>query len=78
MPDNRLPAAGVQSAIYQALDLVNARQVREFSVPPTTLIGPAPSAAAGMFLRSAELSTFLLWWTACCYRPVLPMCWSVI
>lgn len=40
MPDNRLPAAGVQSAIYQALDLVNARQVREFSVPPTTLIGP--------------------------------------
>lgn len=47
MPDNRLPAAEVQSAIYQALDLVNARQVREFSVPPTTLIGPGAVGRSG-------------------------------
>lgn len=47
MPDNLLPAAEVQSAIYQALDLVNARQVREFSVPPTTLIGPGAIGRCG-------------------------------
>lgn len=47
MQDNRLPTEKVQSAIYQALDLLNARQVREFSVPPKTLIGPGAVGRSG-------------------------------
>lgn len=47
MADSYLPANAVQSAIYQALDFINACQVREFSVPPATLIGPGAIGRSG-------------------------------
>lgn len=37
----------MQSALYQALDMMNARNVREFSVPPTTFMGPGAVARCG-------------------------------
>lgn len=47
MSDNTFPAQAVQAAIYQALDSVNACQVRGFSVPPATLIGPGAIGRSG-------------------------------
>ena len=37
----------VSSVVYQAIDLINARSVREFSVPPSTFIGPGAIARIG-------------------------------
>jgi alcohol dehydrogenase len=42
----------VQAAIYQALDMVNARQFREFTVPPMTRIGPGATACSGQALAA--------------------------
>lgn len=44
------PAEQVQAAIYHALDMVSARQVREFAVPPATLMGPGAVARCGQAL----------------------------
>ena len=40
----------VQTALYQALDMMNARQVREFAVPPSTLMGPGAVSRCGQSL----------------------------
>ncbi|MDR3221241.1 MAG: iron-containing alcohol dehydrogenase [Candidatus Accumulibacter sp.] len=37
----------VGEVVYQAIDLMNAQAVREFSVPPSTLIGPGAIARIG-------------------------------
>lgn len=47
MPDNAFSAEMMQAAIFQALDAMNASRVREFSVPPTTLIGPGAIGRSG-------------------------------
>lgn len=44
------PAEQVQAAIYHALDMVSARQVREFAVPPATLMGPGGVTRSGQAL----------------------------
>ena len=44
------PGDLVQSALYQALDMMNARQVREFAVPPSTLMGPGAVSRCGQSL----------------------------
>ncbi|TNV22176.1 iron-containing alcohol dehydrogenase [Buttiauxella sp. B2] len=41
----------MQSALYQALDMMNARNVREFAVPPTTFMGPGAVSRCGEALR---------------------------
>ncbi|HEY3589256.1 MAG TPA: iron-containing alcohol dehydrogenase [Buttiauxella sp.] len=41
----------MQSALYQALDMMNARNVHEFAVPPTTFMGPGAVARCGGALR---------------------------
>lgn len=40
----------MQSALFQALDMMNARNVREFSVPPATFMGPGAVARSGAAL----------------------------
>jgi len=47
VPDNAFSAEMMQAAIFQALDAMNASRVREFSVPPTTLIGPGAIGRSG-------------------------------
>ncbi|WP_447883708.1 iron-containing alcohol dehydrogenase [Serratia fonticola] len=44
------PAEKVQAAIYHALDMVNARQVREFTVPAATFMGAGAAARSGQAL----------------------------
>ncbi len=50
MSDDNTSSATVQAAIYHALDMVNARQVREFAIPPVTLMGPGAAARCGQAL----------------------------
>lgn len=42
----------VSSVVYQAIDLINARSVREFSVPPSTFIGPGAIARIGQAIAA--------------------------
>ena len=43
----------VGRVIYRALDMLNARAVREFRVPPSTYIGPGATVrACGRTIRS--------------------------
>jgi alcohol dehydrogenase len=44
------PVEKVQAAIYHALDMVNARQVREFTVPPATVMGAGAVTRSGQAL----------------------------
>ncbi|AYN30063.1 EutG family ethanolamine utilization protein [Buttiauxella ferragutiae ATCC 51602] len=50
----------MQSALYQALDMMNARNVREFSVPPATFMGPGAVARCGEALRERGINRPLL------------------
>lgn len=52
------PGDLVQTALYQALDMMNARQVREFAVPPSTLMGPGRSVVAVNLWWIAALNAF--------------------
>ncbi|GGP22516.1 iron-containing alcohol dehydrogenase family protein [Silvimonas iriomotensis] len=45
----------MRSALYRAIDLINAGQVREFNVPPGTFIGPGAIARLGDALVSRGL-----------------------
>ncbi|MTJ79910.1 MAG: iron-containing alcohol dehydrogenase [Telmatospirillum sp.] len=61
MPDTPLPEATLQAALYQALDMMNARRVRKFSVPPATLIGPGAIGNTGLVLAERGLrSVFVM------------------
>lgn len=42
----------VSTVVYQAIDLINARSVREFSVPPSTFIGPGSIARIGQAIAA--------------------------
>ncbi|WP_422528654.1 iron-containing alcohol dehydrogenase [Serratia fonticola] len=44
------PVEKVQTAIYHALDMLNARQVREFTVPPATVMGAGAVSRSGQAL----------------------------
>lgn len=46
----------MQSALYQALDMMNARNVREFAVPPATFMGPGAVARCGEALRERGIN----------------------
>ena len=56
MSDNLLPPEALQAALYQALDLMNSRKVREFTVPPTTLIGSGAVGRCGEVLAQRGIS----------------------
>ncbi|MCV2216678.1 iron-containing alcohol dehydrogenase family protein [Thauera sp. Sel9] len=46
----------VSTVVYQAIDLINARSVREFSVPPSTFIGPGSIARIGQAIAARGMS----------------------
>ncbi|KEY58807.1 iron-containing alcohol dehydrogenase [Serratia sp. DD3] len=50
MSQEHTSAETLQTALYQALDRVNARQVKEFAVPPVTLMGAGAVARSGAAL----------------------------
>ena len=54
------PGDLVQSALYQALDMMNARQVREFAVPPSTLMGPGAVSRCGQSLLDRGIERVFL------------------